>query len=135
MLSRILNTAIAFVWLFSGVYCKLLDLEPRHRAIVARVLGEDMAGWATTAIGALEVLMGLWVLTRITPRLCAVTQILVVAAMNILEFFLAPDLLLFGHLNALFAFFFLVIVYVNAFVLNSSAPAREKQPRSTARAR
>lgn len=126
MLSRILNTTIAFVWLFSGIYCKLLGLEPRHRAIVARVLGEDMAGWASPAIGALEVLMGLWVLSRIAPRFCALTQIITVASMNILEFFLAPDLLLFGRLNALFAFFFLVIVYLNAFVINSSSPAREK---------
>lgn len=126
MLSRALNIAIAFVWLFNGICCKLLNLEPRHRAIVARVLGEDTAAWATPAIGALEVLMGAWVLSRIAPRSCAVTQISTVAAMNILEFFLAPDLLLFGRLNALFAFFFLVMVYLNAFTLKSSAPATGK---------
>jgi hypothetical protein len=37
--------------------------------------------------------------------------------MNSIEFFLVPDLLLFGKLNALVALFFIGIVYLNGFVL------------------
>ncbi|EMS33047.1 hypothetical protein C943_00324 [Mariniradius saccharolyticus AK6] len=42
-----------------------------------------------------------------------------VAIMNILEFVLVPDLLLWGRYNALFALLFIGLVYYNEFVLNN----------------
>ena len=38
--------------------------------------------------------------------------------MNIIEFIVAPDLLLFGRVNAVVAFFFILLLYFNEFVLN-----------------
>jgi hypothetical protein len=36
---RILNYGIASVWIANGLFCKLLNLVPRHQRIVARILG------------------------------------------------------------------------------------------------
>lgn len=62
--------------------------------------------------------MAVWILSNIKTRLNAIAQITIVAIMNTLEFILVPDLLLWGRLNALFAFLFIVVVYFNEFYLN-----------------
>lgn len=113
-----LTLLIAAVWFINGFFCKVLDLVPRHREIVARILGDTYAGPLTTFIGGLEILMAIWVVTRIRSKLCAITQIVVVMTMNILELFLTPDLLLFRRLNIVVAIAFVVVVYYNEFVLN-----------------
>ena len=113
----ILTIAIALVWLINGLFCKLLNLVPRHQLIVSRILGEEYSGIATKAIGISEVLMFIWILSRIRSRLCAITQILVVAIMNIIEFILAPDLLLFGRINIILATVLIACIYINEFRL------------------
>jgi len=109
---------IAAVWLINGLFCKLLNMAPRHQQIVARILGDENAGFLTTVIGVAEVLMALWILSGIKARLNAVTQITVVAAMNMLEFIQAPDLLLWGRGNMFFAVFFILVIYYNEFGFN-----------------
>ncbi|CAA9270181.1 MAG: hypothetical protein AVDCRST_MAG56-2999 [uncultured Cytophagales bacterium] len=118
----VLTVGIAGVWLVNGLCCKLLMLVPRHQQIVSRILGETHAPVLTRAIGLLELLMVVWVLSGIWPRRCALTQLAVVSGMVLLECLLAPDLLLFGRANLIPAGFFLGIVYLNAFVI-APAPA------------
>lgn len=117
--SILLTVAIALVWLVNGLFCKVLNYVPRHRMIVARILGEPHAAFLTTAIGLSEILMALWIVSGIKSRWCAWVQISVVVLMNILEFILVPDLLLFGKFNAIFATVFILIVYVNEFILHN----------------
>jgi hypothetical protein len=62
--------------------------------------------------------MAIWILSGFKSRFCAVTQIVVVATMNTLEFMLVPDLLLWGRLNSVFALLFIVLIYYNEFQLN-----------------
>jgi hypothetical protein len=114
----ILNYFIATVWLANGLFCKLLNLVPRHQLIVARILGEPHAMPFTKAIGLSEVLMALWIISNIRSRFCAIAQIIIIATMNCIEFFLARDLLLFGKLNALFASLFILLIFYNEFMLN-----------------
>ncbi|MCU0633414.1 MAG: DoxX-like family protein [Gemmatimonadaceae bacterium] len=85
---------IGAVWIFHGLYSKLLRGIPRHRAIVARVLGERHADVATTVIGVGEIALGAWVLSGWQPVACAVVQTTALVAMNALEIALAADLLL-----------------------------------------
>jgi hypothetical protein len=108
-----LNAMISLVWLVNGLFCKLLNLVPRHREIVARILGEEHSFLLTKTIGVLEILMAAWVFSRKNYRLAAIVQALLVGIMNIIEFVLAPDLLLFGRINILFAAAFIVLVLVN----------------------
>lgn len=108
----IFTVLFALVWLVNGLYCKVLDAVPRHRQIVARILGEPQAAMLTTLIGLAEIGMAVWILSGIRPRWCAWCQIVIVLIMNLIEFMLVPDLLLFGRANLLVASFFVVVVYL-----------------------
>ncbi len=121
---KVLTVLISLVWLTNGLVCKVLGLIPRHQMIVARILGDDYAMIATKAIGGMEILMFVWVISRIRSRICAVIQIIAVAVMNTIEFILVPDLLLFGRLNSVIALIFIFTVYYNEFVLNEPKPLR-----------
>src|SRR5687767_9228907 len=89
----------AVVWIANGLFCKILNLVPRHEQIVARILGPENSSLLIILIGIGEILMAIWIISRIASRLNAITQITLVLTMNVLEFILAPDLLLWGKLN------------------------------------
>ena len=115
---KILTYCIATVWIASGLFCKVLNLVPRHEQIVARILGNDYSRSLTILIGLSEMMMAVWILIGYKTKLNAVVQIAVVATMNTFEFILAPDLLLWGKLNSIFAFLFILLVYINEFYIN-----------------
>lgn len=118
-MNKILNYFIATVWLINGLFCKVLKFVPRHEEIVARILGDNHSRILTITIGISEIFMAVWILSGIKTKLNAILQIIVIASMNILEFILVPDLLLWGHYNSLFAFLFTLLIYFNEFYLNS----------------
>ena len=89
-----LRIGIAAVWLTFGVGFKLLGLVPRHRLIVARIVGDGMAGPLTIAIGLAETALALWVLSGWKPRACAAAQTAAIVTMNAIELSVARDLLL-----------------------------------------
>ncbi len=115
---RTLSYFTAAVWIANGLLCKVLNLVPRHEQIVARILGDAYSRPFTILIGTSEIAIAIWILSGIKSRLNALFQIAVVATMNILEFILVPDLLLWGKFNSVFALLFLVVVYVNEFHFN-----------------
>lgn len=108
---RLITYLIALVWLTNGLLCKVLMLVPRHAAIVARILGPAHASVLTRLIGLGEIGMALWVLSGIKPHWCAWAQIALILSMNTLEAVLAPDLLLWGRFNAVFAVLFCGLIY------------------------
>jgi uncharacterized membrane protein YphA (DoxX/SURF4 family) len=120
-LSIALTVITALIWFINGLFCKILNLVPRHELIVAKILGAEYAPVLTTTIGVAEILMVIWIVSGIKSRYCAAFQIIIVAIMNIIEFTLVPDLLLFGRLNIIFAFFFIVMIYINEFVLKNAS--------------
>jgi hypothetical protein len=113
--TQLLNYFIAAVWIINGLFCKVLNLVPRHQEIVARILGNDHARLFTIAIGTSEIAMAVWILSGFKKRLNAIAQIIIIAIMNALEFILVPDLLLWGRFNALFAFLFILLIFYNEF--------------------
>lgn len=114
----VFKIAIAAVWLVNGFVCKVLNLVPRHQQIVANILGSDHSRSFTLLIGLAEIGMGIWILSGIKPKMNAITQIVVILAMNTLEFILVPHLLLWGKANAIFAFLFVLFIYYYTFYLN-----------------
>ena len=110
-----LQYLIASIWIINGLYCKILNLVPRHQQIVERILITEHARAITIIIGLLETGMALWIVSSFKRKLNALTQIVVVITMNMLEFFLAPDLLLWGKTNAVFALMFVAIIFFSAF--------------------
>jgi hypothetical protein len=118
--ANLLNFFIAMVWIINGFFCKVLNLVPRHQQIVERILGNSSSRLFTVLIGLAEIGMAIWILTGIYIRLNVVAQIAIIGIMNLLEFLLAPDLLLWGRTNAVFAFMFMLLIYYNGFYLNKN---------------
>ena len=123
---KILNYSIGLVWLINGLFCKVLNLVPRHQEIVARILGAAYSRPLTIIIGCSEIFMAIWIISKYKMRMNAITQIAIVAIMNTLEFIIAPDLLLWGRWNALFALLFILVVYFNQFYLMKKNPQKPK---------
>jgi len=118
ILYQTLKILTALVWIANGLFCKLLNLVPRHQQIVGRILGEGHAALFTKLIGASEVLMAVWILSNIKPRFNTIAQMVIIATMNTIEFIMAPDLLLWGRMNAFYAFLFIIFIYFNEFRVN-----------------
>lgn len=85
---------IGSVWVFHGLYSKILNGIPRHRQIVGKILGTAIAPMATRIIGLLEVLLGVWVFTGWQPIGCAAVQTAAILAMNTLEIIFAREFLI-----------------------------------------
>jgi hypothetical protein len=117
--NKLLNYLIAAVWIANGLFCKVLNLVPRHQEIVARIIGNAHAGVLTRAIGFSEMAMAVWILSGFRTKLNAIAQVVVIATMNSLKFIIAPDLLLWGRFNALFAFLFILVILYNEFYLRN----------------
>lgn len=117
LVHRILNIGLAMIWMINGLICKILNLVPRHELIVSKILGSENARLLTVLIGISEVIMAMWILSRFKTRLNTVVQIMVIATMNVIEFILVPDLLLWGKFNSIFAGILILIIYINEFVL------------------
>lgn len=118
LIHKILTAFIALVWLANGLLCKVLSLVPRHEQIVARILGSAYAHILTIGIGISEIIMAVWIISGFKSRFNAMAQIAVIATMNVMEFILVPDLLLWGKWNSVFAFLFIGIIYLNEYYLN-----------------
>ncbi|WP_295122513.1 DoxX-like family protein [uncultured Chitinophaga sp.] len=114
---RVITCLISAVWLANGLFCKVLNLVPRHQEIVANILGQQYSRPLTICIGLLEMGMAAWIISGWKSRLNAIVQIIAVAVMNLLEFILVPELLLWGKFNSVFAFIFILIVYFTEFHL------------------
>jgi len=118
---KYLTIGIGLVWFVNGFFCKLLHLVPRHELIVARILGPTYAAPLTRIIGLMEVGMAIWIYSRRMPRMNMLIQIMVISTMNALEYWIAPDMLLWGRANAVFAFLFILLIIGNEFYLNPKA--------------
>lgn len=90
---------------------------PRHQEIVAAILGTRYADILTLLIGISEIGMTIWILSSYASRFNAMLQIVFILTMNLMEFFLVPDLLLWGYGNLPFAILLIAIIYYNEFVL------------------
>lgn len=117
---QILLWLIAIVWIANGLFCKIFNFVPRHKQIVARILGDGHAPLITQLIGIAETIMAIWILSKIYSRFNALTQMAIIGTMNTIEYFMASDLLLWGKANAIFAMMFIILIGYNEFVLNTS---------------
>ncbi len=88
------RAAVALVWLYNGLWCKLLDGSARHRAIVAAAADQRLPiPELVTTLGVVEVVLAAWVLSRRWPLAAAWVQTAALAAMNAGGLLLARDLI------------------------------------------
>ena len=114
----LLTYLIASVWLINGLFCKIFNLVPRHQQIVREIVSNNYSRELTLIIGVLEVVMVLWIISNYRSKLNAITQIVIISIMNVIEFMITSEILLWGKLNIVFAASFVFIVYVKEFKLN-----------------
>lgn len=80
----LIRIAVAGVWLYEGLWCKLLRGEPREFEVVRAVprYGERFGVPFLLTLGAVEVSIGLWVLSGWLPFWCAVAQTVLLVSLN-----------------------------------------------------
>ena len=81
----LLRTAIALVWLYQGLWCKLLGREPRQVQVVESVpkLGPIVGRNFLLALGLVETALAAWVVSGAAPGLCAVVQTALLVTLNV----------------------------------------------------
>jgi uncharacterized membrane protein YphA (DoxX/SURF4 family) len=80
----LIRSAVAAVWLYEGLWCKLLGREPNQLAVVKAVprFGPRVGALFLKALGVGEVSLGLWALSGIAPWWCALAQTLLLVTLN-----------------------------------------------------
>ncbi len=80
----LIRLVVAAVWIYEGLWCKILGGARGQPGIVAAVpgLGPDGARWFLPALGYAECLLGAWLLSGWQPWWAALLSTLALAAMN-----------------------------------------------------
>ena len=80
----IIRISVAAVWLYEGLWCKLLGGADSQVDVVTAVprLGRRFGAPFLKLLGVVEVALGVWVLTGIAPALCAIVQTVVLVTLN-----------------------------------------------------
>jgi uncharacterized membrane protein YphA (DoxX/SURF4 family) len=81
---RLIRLSIALVWLYQGLWCKLLGRTPRHEAVVAAVpfLSAAQGHAALLVLGIVECGVAAWVLSGRRARESALFQTALLLIMN-----------------------------------------------------
>ena len=80
----IIRASIAAVWLYEGLWCKLLGGVRSQVEVVTAVprLGPRFGAPFLKALGVLEVMLAIWVMSGIAPAGCAIVQTIVLVVLN-----------------------------------------------------
>ena len=80
----LIRTAVAAVWLYEGLWCKLLRGQPHEFAVVAAVpfFGPRIGTPLLLILGAVEVAIAAWALSAVAPVGCAIVQTVLLIALN-----------------------------------------------------
>jgi uncharacterized membrane protein YphA (DoxX/SURF4 family) len=80
----LVRVAIAGVWIYEGLWCKILRRSPNELRVVQAVprYGERFGGLVLSTLGWVELALGLWVLSGVTPGLCALAQTVLLVSLN-----------------------------------------------------
>jgi uncharacterized membrane protein YphA (DoxX/SURF4 family) len=80
----VIRAAVAAVWLYEGLWCKLLRGQPHELEVVEAVpyFGPLIGAQFLMALGVAEVVLGAWVLSGVEPWWCALTQTVLLITLN-----------------------------------------------------
>jgi uncharacterized membrane protein YphA (DoxX/SURF4 family) len=76
--------AVAAVWIYEGLWCKLLGGDPNQRTVVESVprLGPRIGALFLRALGVVELALGAWALSGRLPVHCAIVQTALLVTLN-----------------------------------------------------
>jgi uncharacterized membrane protein YphA (DoxX/SURF4 family) len=80
----LLQAAVAAVWLYEGLWCKVLVRSSHEFDVVAQVrfLAPASAHALLRVLGLVETALALWILTGWQPRAAAIAQTVLLIALN-----------------------------------------------------
>jgi uncharacterized membrane protein YphA (DoxX/SURF4 family) len=80
----LIRCAVAAVWLYEGLWSKLLGGAARQVEVVSAVpkLGPLVGRYFLKALGVVEVLIAVWVVWGVFPGVCAVVQTALLIVLN-----------------------------------------------------
>jgi uncharacterized membrane protein YphA (DoxX/SURF4 family) len=112
----LIHIAVAAVWFYEGLWCKLLNRQPRQVRVVEAMplYGARIASKLLRLLGIVETAIGIWVLTGVAPVLCAVAQTALLVTLNVCGLLWARRLIEDPGGMVVKNFAFLVLVWVSA---------------------
>jgi len=83
--------SLAFLWVFTGITSTCFSLEVGYEILASASITGLMADVSVYAGGALDIVIGLWLLTSIKIRLCCIIQVTVIIVYTVLLTFIDPS--------------------------------------------
>jgi len=80
----LVRAAVAGVWIYEGLWCKILGREKNELRIVQAVphYGPKYGRAFLQSLGWVELILGIWVLSAWAPGLCALAQTVLLVCLN-----------------------------------------------------
>ncbi|MGA9813819.1 MAG: DoxX-like family protein [Terriglobales bacterium] len=80
----LIRASIAAVWLYEGLWCKILGRMQSQLEVVAAVprLGPRFGAPFLKVLGVVEVALAVWVMAGVTPGVCAIVQTALLVVLN-----------------------------------------------------
>jgi uncharacterized membrane protein YphA (DoxX/SURF4 family) len=112
----LIHVSVAAVWLYEGLWCKLLQGEPHQIQVVEAVprFGPRLGKLFLILLGVIETGIALWVLSGAFPIFCALVQTALLIALNSAGLFWARRIIHDPAGMVIKNFAFLVLVWVSA---------------------
>ena len=112
----LVRVAVAAVWIYEGLWCKVLGRAPQELRVVQAVprYGERFGALFLRALGWVELSLGIWVLAGIAPVLCALAQAVLLVSLNTAGLTFSRQLIHDPPGMVLKNFAFLVLAWVSA---------------------
>ena len=112
----LIHIAVAAVWFYEGVWCKLLNGQPRQVRVVEAMplYGAGVASKLLRLVGAVETAIGIWILSGVAPILCAAAQTALLVTLNVCGLLWARRLIEDPGGMVIKNFAFIVLVWVSA---------------------
>lgn len=81
----LLRAAVAGVWLYEGLWCKLLGRTPSQVKVVTAVprFGPRFGAWFLNVLGVVEIVLAVWTVSGVAPVPCAIVQTALLIALNV----------------------------------------------------
>ena len=80
----VIRASVAAVWMYEGLWCKLLGGVKSQVEVVQAVprLGPRFGVAFLKALGLVEMTLAVWVMTGLTPGVCAIAQTVLLVTLN-----------------------------------------------------
>lgn len=83
--------SLAFLWIFTGLTSVFFSPEIGYEILASARITGLMADVSVYAGGALDIVIGLWLLSSIRIRLCCIVQVVIIVLYTMLLTFIDPS--------------------------------------------